>query len=426
VLRNLDVPAYPLLDDLLWNIFAGPPGVITTETFPLENPSDYTQNEGDCSQFPLYPNLAPGQPGSDEYVPHVAEGVNTAARNEFLCLSSTDHNGVDVVNSGFSMIHGIALTAKDGETLARDGASLIWSPRSNMSLYGNTAPVTMLKNQGVLLSLGTDWTPSGSSNLARELNCAAGLNHFYFNDSFTDRELWLMTTHNPAVALGVDDKVGVLQAGLFGDIAIYDGKGKANPYRAVIEADANSTVLVLRRSSLPFPFVGGPLYIGSIALYGDASVVSALPPTLHDLSAPLFGITSPLCEGLDVCGRGKKICPLRETWWLGLAGVGQPLSLAQLQAANVDSYGLFFCGEPTGEPTCTPSRPGEYDGVLRTDGPHKDRDGDGIPDALDNCIKVFNPVRPIDGGFQPDSDGDGRGDACDRCPLDPDDDCAAR
>src|SRR6266481_2397174 len=303
MLRNLDIASYPLFDDLLWNIFTGPPTVIATETFPLEGSADFTQNEGDCSAYPLYPGLAPQQAFSDEYVPHVAEGVNTAAHNEFACLSSTDRNGVDVVNACLSMIHGMALTAADGEHLARDGASVIWSPRSNIALYGNTAPITMLRNQGVLLSLGTDWTPTGSVNLARELACADALNRSHFNGAFSDRELWLMTTRNPAVALGVDDRLGVLKAGLFGDIVIYDGRGKANPYRAIIEASPESTVLVLRRSSLPFPYVGGPLYVGSIGLFGDASLMSALPPTLHDLSAPSYGISSPLCESLDVCGK---------------------------------------------------------------------------------------------------------------------------
>jgi hypothetical protein len=46
-----------------------------------------------------------------------------------------------------------------------------------------------------------------------------------------------------------------------------------------------------------------------------------------------------------------------------------------------------------------------------------DADGDGIPDALDACPAVFDPVRPQDGGSQADLDGDGVGDACDPCPL---------
>ena len=63
----------------------------------------------------------------------------------------------------------------------------------------------MLKNQGVMISLSTDWTPSGSMNLGRELACADSLNKKYLGVAFSDRELWQMATYNPAVALQVDD-----------------------------------------------------------------------------------------------------------------------------------------------------------------------------------------------------------------------------
>jgi N-acetylneuraminic acid mutarotase len=48
-----------------------------------------------------------------------------------------------------------------------------------------------------------------------------------------------------------------------------------------------------------------------------------------------------------------------------------------------------------------------------------DSDGDGIPDACDNCPNVFNPD-------QADADGDGIGDACDPCPNDPTNSCMSR
>ena len=43
-----------------------------------------------------------------------------------------------------------------------------------------------------------------------------------------------------------------------------------------------------------------------------------------------------------------------------------------------------------------------------------DRDGDGIVDALDNCVKIYNPG-------QENEDGDSFGDICDPCPPVPDD-----
>jgi hypothetical protein len=42
--------------------------------------------------------------------------------------------------------------------------------------------------------------------------------------------------------------------------------------------------------------------------------------------------------------------------------------------------------------------------------PTQDEDGDGFPDAIDNCPADHNPD-------QADADGDGVGDACDNCPF---------
>jgi hypothetical protein len=423
-LRNVDAPwwSYPIFDDSLWDVDIEEPLEIVTDTFPLEDPWEYQQRT-DCD-YTYLGRLKDEY--TDIYVPHVAEGINTAAATEFDCLGAVD----DMVTGDFAMVHGLALDAHDGRFLAENRASLIWSPRSNVSLYGNTAVARMLKNQGVLLSIGTDWTPSGSFSLGRELACADEMNTIYFDRAFSDRELWLMVTLNPAIALHVADRIGRLKAGYFGDIAIFDGQDFENPYRAVLEADAGTTALVLRRSSMPFPFFDEPTYVGSIALSGNETILANLPPTLHEFYAAMFGIPGELCEAIDVCGAAKRVCPLRETWWLvdelDEDPEFSPLPLGVLQAANDDSYPLFFCGDPPDEPTCVPYRDGEYDGTP-VSGPANvsDRDGDGIVDNRDNCRKVFNPVRPMDGGVQADSDGDGRGDACDKCPLDAGAECTA-
>ena len=427
-LRNLDTwwKYHEYFDDYLWAVYSGESRIqIDTDTFPLQSPGDYSQHPSGCGHYD------PGACGKNDYtdvfVPHVSEGINDAAHNEFTCLSSVP----DMLSDPFAMIHGVALDAIDGELLASHGASLIWSPRSNISLYGNTAPVSMLHNQGVLLSLSTDWTPSGSMNLSRELACADEFNKKYLNNTFSDRELWMMVTYNPAAALRIEDKIGALKTGLFADIAIFDGKGKENPYRAIIEADPKSTALVLKRSSMPSPFVGGPDYLGSIALYGDDNILNAMPVTLHATYYSWFYGESPsFCTTVDVCGSEKAICVSRETYW----GFWTPYTYEDLYAVNGDgaSYPLFFCNEsstecitPPDEPTSIPSRMGEYDGTIIKKGGFKDYDGDGIPDNADNCKKTFNPIRPMDNGVQADSDGDGIGDVCDKCPLSAGAECTA-
>jgi len=356
--------------------------------FPLGD-TDGTQLEKGCN----YPKIdSPDVLNNSCFLPHVSEGVDQVAHNEFLCLSGQETGGEKLVSPKSAFIHLISLRVPDGRIVKKTFTSIIWSPRSNISLYGNTAPVTMYDHLGIWnIGLSTDWTPSGSMNMLRELKCADYLNTKHFGGYFKDWQLWRMATANSAVGLSVADQIGFLWPGFFADIAIYDGISSSNYYRAVIEAEVKDTVLVLR---------------GGIPLFGDKEVMLNLPKGQKD------------CEEIPggVCGVEKTVCIERET------GVGY-IALAE---DNSQSYPLFFCGEPEKEPTCKPMRPaGQYGcGKYPLENSPTDTDGDGVIDSEDNCPTVFNPTRPLDGYYasnpkeckQADYDNDGIGDACDTNP----------
>jgi cysteine-rich repeat protein len=314
------------------------------------------------------------------YEPHVAEGIDAYATNEFLCLSE-QNPGHDVLVAKSAYIHTVGLTAAQIADMAKNGTSMIWSPRSNVSLYGNTAQVTMAARMGLTIALGTDWLASGSMNMLRELRCADALNQTYFDKYFTDHDLWMMVTANAAKVTAVDGALGTLAKGLVADVSVFDGSKNAD-YRAVIDANPEDVALVMR---------------GGKVLYGEQTTVAAVPGT-------------GACDTLSVCGASKQVCLSGE--------VGQ--TYPALQAAVGTLYTTFFCGTPDNEPSCLPARPASVNGSTIYTGATSatDTDGDGIPDATDNCPLVFNPVRPMDDGKQADADGDGVGDVCDPCPLD--------
>jgi len=351
------------------------------DTFPLGD-SNGMQLASGCG-YPS-PVTASEIASADSYEPHIAEGIRDFATNEFTCLS-TPGSPNDVILPKTAIIHAIGLTAAQYADMAANHTKLIWSPRSNVSLYGDTARVVEASNLGVTIALGTDWLPSGSMNMLRELKCVDSLNSTYFGHHFSDEQLWQMATINAASATATDDVLGSLQAGKVADISIFNGATNAD-YRAVIAAQPQDVVLVMR---------GGKVLYGDDGLVADAT-----------------------CDAMDVCGTAKKVCLQSE--------IGETLS--QLQAnVTAGDYPAFFCadssnptGTPQNEPTCEPQRWSGLNGsTVYTGGPSSnDQDGDGIPDAQDNCVSVFNPVRPMDNGVQPDADGDGVGDACDTCPLD--------
>jgi cytosine/adenosine deaminase-related metal-dependent hydrolase len=77
--------------------------------------------------------------------------------------------------AGSSIIHGVALRKPDFEKMAAAGVGLIWSPRSNIELYGETADVATAKavkvkeDQRITIALAPDWSPSGSDGVLQEL-----------------------------------------------------------------------------------------------------------------------------------------------------------------------------------------------------------------------------------------------------------------
>ena len=349
-----------------------------SDTFPLGD-ANGTRRTNDCN-YPANRTTASDIAGLDGYLPHVSEGINAEARNEFVCTSNTNAmvaNANDVLATQTAIVHAVGMRPGDFAKMRDEFASVIWSPRSNVALYGNTAPVTLIDTLSIPIALGTDWMPSGSMNILRELRCADELNQEYFGLHFSDLELWRMVTENAAMATGTSHVIGSLRPGYVADIAVFDASQRTD-FRAVIGAGVEDVALVLR---------------GGLVLYGDAAIVAS--STFNGAS----------CETLDVCTRPKRACVQRET--------GQ--TLATVRSATEAFYPLFFCNDttPTTEPSCVPYRATYAQGITATDG-----DGDGIPDASDLCPTIFDPIRPMDNGVQGDADQDGVGDACDPCPLD--------
>jgi cytosine/adenosine deaminase-related metal-dependent hydrolase len=375
------------LDDAVDELEGLPAQIVDSDVFPLSTPSKNLASGCDYS---------PGRTTSGQvsqlqgYLPHIAEGIDPEAHNEMTCTSAAGQ--YDLIQRQTGVIHGVATTPRDAANLRAKMARVVWSPRSNIDLYGDTAPVTMLDMSGVQIALGTDWIVSGSMNMLRELKCADSLNQKYYDKHFTDADLWRMATINGAFAMGAQHAIGMLKPGYLADVAVFDGK-TSKDFRAVLDAGVEDVALVLR---------------GGKAMYGDDPLVASLTTVAGgaacDLVAP------------DVCGKQKRIC------YDARIGGATPPTFAQVRAEGEAIYPLFFCKNetPKDEPSCTPFRPTYSSGITPDD-----IDGDGVPNAQDDCPTIFNPIRPMDpNGKQADADGDGIGDACDPCPLDPTNQCA--
>jgi 5-methylthioadenosine/S-adenosylhomocysteine deaminase len=195
---------------------------------------------------------------------HLAEGTDPALIKDYDGVR--DHGCLE---SKFIGIHSTALQQPQFSEWhsAASGGAIVWSPFSNLWLYGRTTDIVAAHQAGMIVCLGADWSPSGSKSLLGELKVADLHNATKLGSAFTAQELCMMATCNPALALGWEQMLGRLKAGLRGDFVVMTPKSR-DPYRTLIESTEQDVQLVAIN--------GYPMY-GTPQLMAAASAVNPEP-----------------------------------------------------------------------------------------------------------------------------------------------------
>ncbi len=143
--------------------------------------------------------------------------------------------------------------------MAANDVGLVWSPRSNVELYGDTANVAAAKAAGVRIALAPDWSPTGSVGLLGELNYASLWNQTQTPPPFTEKDLVMMATANAAELVNLSGQIGSLAPGHAADLIVL--RRSSNPhdtYWTITHSSPQDVELVL---------------IGGRALYGEATLM---------------------------------------------------------------------------------------------------------------------------------------------------------
>jgi 5-methylthioadenosine/S-adenosylhomocysteine deaminase len=290
------------------------------------------------SETPLLDEMTKGR--YDAWLVHLAEGVRdadrrpgdqTSSREEFTTLKTKK-----LLSDITVVIHGTALERPDFAEMraaqpvsgAGDGrgAKLVWSPLSNLLLYGATTHVYDALAENVLVSLGTDWTPSGSRTLLRELKIAdAVLRDAHglasarnqvpdlATDEALDRALVDMVTRNPALTLRWYDKVGSIEAHKIADLVLLrrptPGPAKS-VYRALIDATERDVGLVM---------------VGGEPLAGDKDLMSMLKPGDFEIvssAAETYEKAVDVTSNASAVGAGDTLAKLSATLRDALTALG--------------------------------------------------------------------------------------------------------
>ena len=132
---------------------------------------------------------------------------------------------LDLLNLNLVAVHMTALLPGEIESLAEVNANVVHCPESNMKLASGFCPVHELLQAGVNVALGTDGAASNNDlDMLDELRAAALLAKAVANDATAvpAHTALRMATLNGARALGLEERIGSLEAGKAADIVAID------------------------------------------------------------------------------------------------------------------------------------------------------------------------------------------------------------
>ena len=207
------------------------------------------------------------------FIYHCAEGQ----RGSIVVREFENLRIAGCLQPGLAAIHCCALADSDfGQWSHASGdgnhmaGSVVWSPFSNLWLYGSTTDVASVRSHQLAVCLGSDWGPSGTKSVLGEIKVAR-----LWSDrqgwNLTDHDLALMVTATPGdtIARAWQRPLGRLIAGAFGDAVVI----------AARKTDAWANLVAARESDVMLVVVGGRARFGNKDLMRAAgeSLTTSVP-----------------------------------------------------------------------------------------------------------------------------------------------------
>jgi cytosine/adenosine deaminase-related metal-dependent hydrolase len=183
----------------------------------------------------------------DAFYIHLAEGRSDNPRSRAELGRLVD---LHALTPATVIIHGTALNREELGQVKDAGASLVWSPQSNLRLYGETTSAADALDLGLPVALGADWLPSGSPSLLAEIKVARRC-LLEQGRPVSAQALVQMVTRDAAAIAGLGDRLGSLEDGRPADLVVFERR-HPDPYENVAQADPGWVELVMIGGDLSY------------------------------------------------------------------------------------------------------------------------------------------------------------------------------
>jgi cytosine/adenosine deaminase-related metal-dependent hydrolase len=181
-----------------------------TSIFNYRFPVRVVKQFGWAHSLAFSPNLFEAwrnSPRQWPFIIHAAEGVDASAHIEVPRLKE-----LGLLTSRTVLVHAVATTPEDLQSIVQSGAAIVWCPVSNLFTLGRTLSPEAF-DSGVAIALGTDSALTAEGDLVDHLKCAG-------------RDAWALVTTNAARILHLNAGQGTIRERGMADMVAVADKGQ--------------------------------------------------------------------------------------------------------------------------------------------------------------------------------------------------------
>jgi len=223
------------------------------------------------------------------FIYHCAEGQ----RGSVVAREFTDAEQAGCLQTRFIAVHTNAVDPAWYSDWTTQAGAIVWSPFSNLWLYGQTTDVPAARDAGISICLGSDWAPSGTKSIQGELK-SARLTADAVGWALSDEDLVRMVTCQPGDVLNRawQRQVGRLQPGAQADIVVIKAKQSAQPFSTIISSTEDAVDLVI---------------VDGVPRYGTPQLTSDAISAATSLMEATLGAGTPAMTSLRVGTRSMRL-----------------------------------------------------------------------------------------------------------------------
>lgn len=166
---------------------------------------------------------------------------------------------IGYLDSRLIAFHCVFMDEEDTAAFSKHGSKVIHNPESNMKLASGVAPIPEMISKGIPVGLGTDGCASNNNlDLFQEMDMASKLHKVHRLDptAMKAEAVVRMATCEGARALGLENKVGMLKAGMKADIILIN---LDKPHLTPIYNEYSHLVYAVQGSDVDTVFINGKM-----------------------------------------------------------------------------------------------------------------------------------------------------------------------